>query len=95
MTQKFVAAVPGGEIIMLPKVGHGYSVEKNWVPQYESAYTQITGPSANPAAVGLPAPVADLPLIVVPAPGGDSSPWFAPRIYASTDKRTEMRPARN
>jgi type IV secretory pathway VirJ component len=43
-TQKFVGAVPGGELIMLPKVGHGYSVEKNWVPQYEAAYDRIIGP---------------------------------------------------
>jgi type IV secretory pathway VirJ component len=47
-TQKFVSAVPGGELIMLPKVGHGYSVEKNWVPQYEAAYERITAP--EPAA---------------------------------------------
>jgi type IV secretory pathway VirJ component len=42
LTQKFIADVPGGEIIMLPKVGHGYSVEKNWLPQYEAAYDRIT-----------------------------------------------------
>jgi type IV secretory pathway VirJ component len=41
-TQKFIAAVPGGDIVMLPKVGHGYSVEKNWVPQFEAAYQRIT-----------------------------------------------------
>ena len=41
-TQKFIAAVPGGEIVMLPKVGHGYGVEKNWVPQFEAAYERIT-----------------------------------------------------
>ena len=41
-TQKFIATVPGAGIVMLPKVGHGYSVEKNWVPQYEAAYERIT-----------------------------------------------------
>jgi type IV secretory pathway VirJ component len=41
-TQKFIATVPGADIVMLPKVGHGYSVEKNWVPQYEAAYERIT-----------------------------------------------------
>jgi type IV secretory pathway VirJ component len=41
LTQKFIAEVPGGEIVMLPKVGHGYSVEKNWLPQYEAAYDRI------------------------------------------------------
>jgi type IV secretory pathway VirJ component len=47
-TQKFMAAVPGAEIILLPKVGHGYSVEKNWVPQYQAAYQRITAPPAKP-----------------------------------------------
>jgi type IV secretory pathway VirJ component len=47
-TQKFVSAVPGGEVIMLPKVGHGYSVEKNWVPHYEAAFDRIIAP--EPAA---------------------------------------------
>ena len=50
-TQKFIASLPGAEIVMLPKVGHGFSVEKNWVPQYEAAYDRITGePKAGPAA---------------------------------------------
>jgi type IV secretory pathway VirJ component len=46
-TQKFIAAVPGGDVVMLPKVGHGYSVEKNWVPQFEAAYERITGAAAQ------------------------------------------------
>jgi type IV secretory pathway VirJ component len=50
-TQEFIAAVPGGDIVLLPKVGHGYSVEKNWVPQYEAAYERIT---AAPAPVTTP-----------------------------------------
>lgn len=41
-TQKFVAEVPDGELVLLPKVGHGYGVERNWVPQYEAAYARIT-----------------------------------------------------
>jgi type IV secretory pathway VirJ component len=45
-TRDFIAKVPGGEIVMLPKVGHGYSVEKNWLPQYEAAYDRITAPEA-------------------------------------------------
>jgi hypothetical protein len=35
---------------MLPKVGHGYSVEKNWVPQFEAAYDRLTAPPREPAA---------------------------------------------
>jgi type IV secretory pathway VirJ component len=82
-TQKFIAAVPGGEIVLLPKVGHGYSVEKNWVPQYETAYRRITAAPPEVAASALPAPVADLPLTVVPAASGSPSPWFG--VFLSGD----------
>jgi len=41
LTQKFVATVPDGTLVLLPKVGHGYSVEKNWLPQYEAAFDRI------------------------------------------------------
>jgi type IV secretory pathway VirJ component len=82
-TQIFIAAVPGGDIVMLPKVGHGYSVEKNWLPQYEAAYERITAAPARSAAPALPPPVADLPLTVVPAAPGNSSPWFG--IFLSGD----------
>jgi type IV secretory pathway VirJ component len=54
-TQKFISLVPGAELIMLPKVGHGYSVERNWVPQYEAAFDRITQADA---AVKPPAPAA-------------------------------------
>jgi type IV secretory pathway VirJ component len=45
--RKFMADVPGAQMVLLPKVGHGYSVEKNWVPQYEAAFQQITAPPAG------------------------------------------------
>ena len=74
-TRRFVAAVPGGEIVMLPKVGHGFSVERNWVPQYEAAYERLTAPKSA-AAKRLPASVADLPLTVVPSQVSGGA-WFA------------------
>jgi type IV secretory pathway VirJ component len=82
-TQKFIAAVPGAEIVVLPKVGHGYSVEKNWVPQFEAAFDRIVGASARAGSPNLAAPVADLPLTVVPAASGPPSPWFG--IFLSGD----------
>jgi type IV secretory pathway VirJ component len=67
-TADFVAQVPGAELVMLPHVGHGYSVERNWVPQYRAAYQRIAERrvAAKPA---LPPAVSDLPLIEVPATG--------------------------
>ena len=82
-TQAFIESVPGARIVMLPKVGHGYSVEKNWVPQYQAAYDEIAGTPAQAAPRDLPAPVADLPLTLVPAARGGSSPWFG--IFLSGD----------
>lgn len=46
-TQAFMAQVPHAELVLLPKVGHGYSVERNWVPQFERAYERIVS-SAPP-----------------------------------------------
>jgi len=40
--REFIAKVPGAEAVLLPKVGHGYSVEKNWMPQFEAAFEKIT-----------------------------------------------------
>jgi type IV secretory pathway VirJ component len=64
-TQKFVSQVPAGNIVMLPKVGHGYSVTRNWMPQYLVAYRSLT---ARRAAIEPPPPatLADLPIVEVP-----------------------------
>ncbi|HEX3846279.1 MAG TPA: AcvB/VirJ family lysyl-phosphatidylglycerol hydrolase [Steroidobacteraceae bacterium] len=80
-TRKFATQVPGSEVVMLPKVGHGYSVEKNWLPQYLAAFSRITG--AGPQAGTSESAVSDLPLVIVPAKAGPPSPWFA--IFLSGD----------
>ncbi|MFT3723270.1 MAG: AcvB/VirJ family lysyl-phosphatidylglycerol hydrolase [Hyphomonadaceae bacterium] len=36
-TRAFVERVGNATIVMLPKVGHGFSVERNWMPQFKSA----------------------------------------------------------
>jgi type IV secretory pathway VirJ component len=38
----FAADTPGGEVIRLPLVGHGFGVERNWMPQFIDAYKSIT-----------------------------------------------------
>lgn len=80
-TQAFVAKVPGAEIVLLPKVGHGYSVPRNWLPQFRGVFQRLTAPAptlapsppvedATHAAVTLPE-VADLPVVELPASGGE------------------------
>lgn len=41
-TEKYVSQVKNGEIIMLPKVGHGFAVQKNWMPQFKQAFMHLT-----------------------------------------------------
>ncbi|MCC7201972.1 MAG: virulence factor family protein [Nitrospirae bacterium] len=37
-TEAFVRQVKNGQIVMLAKVGHGFSVQRNWLPQFEEAF---------------------------------------------------------
>jgi len=79
--ERFMSTVPGSRVEMLPKVGHGYSVPRNWAPQYLAAWQQLNpGPAAvaasapaTPAASAAapPVDVSDLPLVeVAPQAGG-------------------------
>lgn len=40
-TDAFIARIKGASVIDLPNVGHGFSVPKNWMPQYVDAYRKI------------------------------------------------------
>lgn len=40
-THDFVSRIANAKIIMLPKVGHGFSVEKNWMPQFKAALLEL------------------------------------------------------
>jgi len=67
-TATFVAQAGHAELVRLPKVGHGFSVPRNWLPQLEDAFSRLARSEAlvggkRPAA----ASVADLPLVEVPA----------------------------
>lgn len=79
-TEDFVARTPGGEVVVLPKVGHGYSVPRNWLPQLREVFRKMTaapeipspaaptgGAAAAPVASPPAAAVADLPLVEVAA----------------------------
>ena len=81
----FVAQTPGAGLVVLPGVGHDLAAPPKWMPQFEQAFTQLTGSSAT-------APSADLklPLIEVP-PRAPAKPWMAVLItgdggWAGIDK---------
>ncbi|HEY3296743.1 MAG TPA: AcvB/VirJ family lysyl-phosphatidylglycerol hydrolase [bacterium] len=66
-TQKFVNSVPHSKIVTLEHVGHGFSVEKNWMPQYLQAFRDLSAAQAS-TAPAIPAAVSsdslkNLPLV--------------------------------
>ncbi|HEX9208143.1 MAG TPA: AcvB/VirJ family lysyl-phosphatidylglycerol hydrolase [Steroidobacteraceae bacterium] len=64
-TREFVGQVPGAKLVSLPAVGHGYAVERNWLPQFKQAFHEIADP---PPATATPSTeVGDLPLVEAPA----------------------------
>lgn len=64
-TRIFVAGIPGAKFVLLPNVGHGYSLEGDWLPQFLDAYLKLVTATTEPAITA--SAVADLPLAEVPA----------------------------
>ncbi|HVO48013.1 MAG TPA: AcvB/VirJ family lysyl-phosphatidylglycerol hydrolase [Steroidobacteraceae bacterium] len=71
---EFGAQVPGAQVVQLPKVGHGFGVERNWLPQFMEAYHSIVERVNAPKKLR-PQPISDLPVNEVHAEG--SSEEFA------------------
>jgi type IV secretory pathway VirJ component len=65
--EAFTAKVAGGEIVRLPLVGHGFSVERNWMPQFREAYARLS--AHTQVAAERPPDISDLPLQEVQASG--------------------------
>ena len=69
--KKYVQGVNLGEIVLLPKVGHGFSVPRNWMPQFRNAFRRIveTTPAREPAGS---TSLKGLPLVEVHAKGEEN-----------------------
>lgn len=66
----FVEQMPNAQLWRLPKVGHGFGVERNWAPQFRDAFLRLKEvvPAAELHVSTAPEPrVAALPLVEVPA----------------------------
>ena len=63
----FATQVAHGEIVRLPRVGHGFSVPRNWLPQFRAAYARLGAPPE--AASRRPPAINDLPVEEVHAAG--------------------------
>jgi type IV secretory pathway VirJ component len=67
--EAFVHQVENAEVILLPKVGHGFSVQKNWLPQFRDAFRRLSSidPQQNTPSIH---ELTDLPLVEIPAVAG-------------------------
>ncbi|HEY4213843.1 MAG TPA: AcvB/VirJ family lysyl-phosphatidylglycerol hydrolase [Steroidobacteraceae bacterium] len=72
----FAAQTPMSQVIRLPAVGHGFSVERNWMPQFLEAYRRLNAPQQSRIAAR-PADIDDLPVTEVRAEGNSDSDTFA------------------
>jgi type IV secretory pathway VirJ component len=66
ITEAFVKQVKGGEIIMLPTVGHGFCDPPKWMPQVKPAFLRVVAKD-KPVQTSQPLSLKDLPLVEVPA----------------------------
>jgi len=64
----YADSVDGGTLIRLPHVGHGFGVERNWLPQFKAAFAALVAAPPVDRRIVAPA-VADLPLVEVPVRG--------------------------
>ncbi len=65
VTEDFVGKIKKGELVRLPGVGHGFSIPKNWMPQFTGAFKRLVTQSP-PSSMSLRLS-KELPLIEVPA----------------------------
>jgi len=71
-TKAYVTQVNQGKIVMLPKVGHGFSVPKNWMPQLKTEFAHLVQKRENSANSQPGGDLGDLPLVEIPARASES-----------------------
>lgn len=78
-TRAFTARIPEAALIELPGVGHGFSVESRWMPQFASAFApMLEAPTTSAPTSGIAvARVDDLPLNLVTDPAAPRTDMMA------------------
>ena len=66
-TRQFVEQTSHARIVELPKVGHGFSVQRNWLPQFRQSFADLVSAGTKKTPKIAPAMTTDLPLIEVPS----------------------------
>ena len=74
-TAQFVSPIGNAHLIALPKVGHGFAVNRSWAPKLKDVFETIDA-AAPPPPPPAPQDLAGLPLYEVPATA-NSSDWMA------------------
>ncbi|MHA4895242.1 AcvB/VirJ family lysyl-phosphatidylglycerol hydrolase [Pedobacter sp. PWIIR3] len=70
-TESFLKDMPNAELVALDKVGHGFGVGSNWLPEFNASYKKIVGGTGEAkTSVG-----ESLPLTVVSAAKKNSLPF--------------------
>lgn len=59
---RFASGIPAARVVRLAKVGHGFGVERNWLPQFLASYRELAERASPPIAAS---PLEDLPLVEV------------------------------
>ena len=72
--RSFVRMIPEADIVTLPKVGHGFSVKRNWMPEFKNTFERLK--KDKEVANTMNTSLNDLPIVEVPAQEG-SSDFFA------------------
>jgi type IV secretory pathway VirJ component len=58
-TEEFVEQTTDARIVTLPKVGHGFSVQRNWMPQFRQAFLSVVEPVGPSATSPTPPPAEE------------------------------------
>ena len=64
--ETFAAQVNRGTFMLVPQVGHDFSVPNIWLPQFKQAFARLVATADHPSP---PDALADLPLVEIPATG--------------------------
>jgi type IV secretory pathway VirJ component len=64
---EFAAPVANAQVVKLPLVGHGFALERAWLPQFRDAYARLTARAETPPQ--RPPDIDDLPVTEVHASG--------------------------
>jgi type IV secretory pathway VirJ component len=74
----YAGHVSNSKIVLLPKVGHGFSVPKNWLPQFKAEFARLKKQRSEPSISSSSGALTNLPLIELAAhgPGSDRMAVF-------------------